>query len=123
MAYLAESPALALLEKLVHVNRPEELTGFDWRVVPVDIEARHAEQLAEADLPSGWDAWPWPAATQRLSSRWFEQEESAVLEIPSAVVCRQRNPLLNPTHPQFDALDVGEPEPFPIDRRPITVNR
>ena len=123
MVYLTESPALALLEKLVHVSRSEELTGFDWRVLPVDIEARHVQRLPDADLPSGWNAWPWLAATQHLGSRWFEQEESVVLGVPNAVVPRQRNYLLNPAHPQFDELDVGEPEPFPIDRRLITVNR
>ena len=123
MVYLTESPALALLEKLVHVNRPEELTGFDWRVVAVEVEDRYIQQLSEADLPDDWDAWPWPAATQRLGSQWFQEKESVVLGVPSAVVPRQCNCLLNPTHPQFEALDVGEPDPFPVDRRLITVGR
>jgi RES domain-containing protein len=123
MVYLAGSPALALLEKLVHVNRPEELTGFDWKVVSVTAEERHVQPLSEEDLPSNWDAWPWPASTQRIGSRWFEEQKSVVLAVPSAVVPHQRNYLLNPTHPQLESLEIGEPEPFPIDRRLITASQ
>lgn len=123
MVYLAESPALALLERLVHTSEPEELTGFNYVVVPVRVEARHIERLASDELPTGWDAWPWPASTQRIGSRWFERRESVVLEVPSAVVPRQRNFLLNPTHPRFDELEDGSPEPFPIDPRLIAGRR
>lgn len=120
MVYLAESPALALLEKLVHVNGSEELTGFDWSVVPARIEAHHLERIASEELPPDWDAWPWPASTQALGTRWFLQRGSVALEVPSAVVPRQHNYLLNPTHSRFDELDIGEPDPFPIDPRLVS---
>ena len=121
MVYLAESPSLALLEKLVHTDGPEELTGFDWVVVPAHVNKPHFERIASEELPPDWSAWPWPPSTQALGTQWFAQRESVVLEVPSAVVPRQHNYLLNPTHPQFDVLEIGEPESFPIDPRLVSL--
>jgi RES domain-containing protein len=40
-----------------------------------------------------------------------------VLEVPSVIVERESNYLLNPTHPDFSSLVIGEPEPFTFDER------
>jgi RES domain-containing protein len=118
VVYLAESPALALLETLVHVEEPQDLLAFDYVGVPVTLDAgEHLERLAAKDRPSDWRAWPWPVSTQMLGTRWIRQRHSVVLEVPSAVVPRQSNYLLNPHHPRFGELRVGTPEPFPVDPR------
>ena len=114
--YAAENPALALLETLVHVETPD-LLAFAYIVVPIRLADEHLATLAEQDLPAGWDAWPYPAATQSLGTEWFTHQTSVVLEVPSAVVPRQRNYLINPQHPRFPELEIGEAEDFPIDSR------
>jgi RES domain-containing protein len=42
---------------------------------------------------------------------------SAVLSVPSAVVPAERNYLLNPAHPDFERIEMGEPRPFRFDQR------
>lgn len=117
LVYAAESPALALVETLVHVAAPEDLLAFEYVVVPLYLEEKHLEQLGEERLPEDWNVWPWPVSTQALGTRWLREERSVALEVPSAVVPRQRNYLLNPRHLQFDEAEAGPPEPFPIDAR------
>ncbi len=116
LVYTAESPALALLETLVHVENAKRL-DFDYVVVPIRLEEEHLIEHEAADLLAEWRAWPWPAATQALGTHWFEERESVALSVPSVVVPRQRNYLINPLHPQFDELEVNRAEPFPIDVR------
>jgi RES domain-containing protein len=114
VVYAADSPALALLETMVHVEEAD-LLAFEYVVIPIRFEDRHLTVLPE--LPEDWNAWPWPMSTQRLGTRWFEERRSPILRIPSAVVSHQLDYLINPLHPDFGKLDIGPVEPFPIDPR------
>ena len=55
--------------------------------------------------------------TRTLGTRWFEEERSVVLSVPSAVISTARNLLINPFHPNFHALERGTPVPFSWDER------
>lgn len=116
VVYAAESPALALLEALVHTE-DAALLSFEYTVLSVRLDAQHVAELEAETLPVDWKAWPWPASTQRLGMQWFEERRSVALRVPSAVVPRLCNVLLNPLHPDFGALETGVPEPFPMDPR------
>lgn len=116
VVYCAASPSLALLETLVHIERPD-LLRFAYVAIPVTLREDHLERFGPADLPPDWQAWPYPASTQALGARWFDEQRTVALEIPSAVVPHERNVLLNPFHPRFREVEAGEPEPFPVDPR------
>lgn len=121
VVYAAESAALALLETLVHVERTE-LIVFDYVAIPVTLPDRieaWVEHVDPADLPLDWQAWPYPVSTQTIGTTWFEARRSMALVVPSAVVPHERNVLLNPLHPAFNDLEIGETRAFPIDRRLI----
>ena len=64
-----------------------------------------------------WDAFPHLNATRTLGTQWFEEERSVVLSVPSAVLPVAKNFLINPFHPDFHALERGEPVPFSWDTR------
>ncbi len=55
-----------------------------------------------------------------LGDEWVRSQRSAVLEIPSAVVERESNYLLNPAHPDFSSIVIGEAETFTFDERLLT---
>ena len=44
---------------------------------------------------------------------------SCILEIPSVVVPHESNFILNPNHPEFGSLEVGEPISLETDLRLI----
>ena len=116
LVYTAESAALALLETLVHVERAD-LLRFNYAAIPVTAPDALIESLEPDDLPADWQAWPYPASTQALGAAWFDAREAVALVVPSAVVPHERNVLLNPIHPRFEDLEIGAPQPFPIDPR------
>jgi len=41
------------------------------------------------------------------------------LKVPSAIVPDEQNYLLNPDHPDFSKISIGDPVPFEIDLRPL----
>ena len=116
VVYAASSAALALLETLVHVDRADLLQAA-YVALPLGIPHALVERVMPADLPPGWQAWPHPASTRQLGTAWFDEARSAALVVPSAVVPREWNVLLNPTHPDFRHVTVGDAEPFPVDTR------
>ena len=67
--------------------------------------------------PDDWQEWPWPASTQQIGTFWHERGASVALSVPSAVVPMHRNTLLNIQHPDFRALSIDGPFPFPVDTR------
>ena len=72
MVHATVSPAVALLETLLHVEAPEALLAFEYVAVPVHFDegdSRLLTRLPEEDLSEEWKAWPWPASTQALGAR------------------------------------------------------
>lgn len=116
VVYAASSAALALLETLVHAERADLLRA-DYVAIPLRVPAGLTQRPDPASLPADWQAWPHPASTRALGTAWFDAGRSAALVVPSAVVPHEWNVLLNPLHPDFHRIEVGKPEPFPIDAR------
>jgi len=113
--YLAGSRALAALEMLVHLNERAARQCF------VRFEVRIPRTLLETvDTPYPPDALSRPivsAATQTLGDRWLSEGKRPALEIASAVIPEEPNYLLNPRHPKFGAIEIGEAETFAFDPR------
>lgn len=114
--YASDSPTLALLETLVHVEHPDLLV-FDYVAIPIRFDRKHLSVLQPSNLPGDWNTWPWPSSTQQLGHTWFNKRQSAVLAVPSVVVPRQSRYLINPLHIDFGQVEIGKPEPFPVDTR------
>ena len=115
LVYTAESEALAALELLVHVRAPQLLAAYVS--IPADFDEALVESVAVASLPSGWRRYPAPSALQQIGDRWVLEGRSAVLRVPSAVVPRESNFLLNPLHGDFARVALGAPAPFEFDGR------
>ncbi len=115
VVYTSSALSLAALELFVHVEpgqAPRPLWSFRATVPDAEVEA-----LEPSRLPRTWRDFPAPEATQEIGSRWAERAASVALSVPSAVVPGERNVLLNPLHPRFRSVRVGDPAPFSFDPR------
>jgi RES domain-containing protein len=65
--------------------------------------------LKAADLPEDWTAEPPRDSTKDLGSDWAEQGRTAVLKVPSVLVPRSWNYLLNPAHRDFRKIRISAP--------------
>jgi RES domain-containing protein len=71
----------------------------------------------EASLPPDWRRFDTRTASQAVGTAWARSLETCVLSVPSVVVPHDRVYLLNPEHPEFGQLIVGQPERFQVDPR------
>lgn len=115
MAFAAESESLATLEYLVHAT--SETFFHDAVLVIAELDERYIAAMDPAALPAGWRSFPPGSGTQRLGDEWLASGSSAALRVPSAVVPREFNVLVNPRHRDFSKLDVLDIEAWGIDPR------
>lgn len=115
LLYTTESPALSLLEVLVHLN-PRRIP--EYYLVTIDVPDSIRSYGAD-ELPPQWRAsgstGPLPSQTFLLD--WLQNPDNLVVRVPSAVVPIMANYLINPRHPLFAQCQVVSNERFEIDQR------
>lgn len=119
IAYAADSPALAVLEVLAHLQSTRHLDAYS--MLSADIPEELIEDVDSTVLPSNWTAAPPPPEAQAVGDAWAAMRRSAVLRVPSAIVPRSSIFLINPAHPEVKRITVGEIEPFRLDPRVIAL--
>ena len=85
--------------------------------MPVYIPERLVMHIREEELPNDWLESGLHPATQDIGDRWLESAESAVLQVPSAVVFGETNFIVNPEHPDFREIHAGPVSDVHYDRR------
>lgn len=116
VVYASGSLSLAALEILVHLDASAplpELSAISIALPPelLTIEAFSAHKAVSGGLP--WSL----AQTRAWGDRWCAMGTTPALRIPSAIVPRESNFLLNPLHPDFSRLRISQPESFALDNR------
>jgi RES domain-containing protein len=116
VVYLGGTLSLAALETFVHLSAVDARLTFVAIevVVPDGIRIAH---VSEGQLPPNWRAEPAPRETKAIGSDWVRAGETLLLRVPSVIVPRESNYLLNAAHPGFSRLRIGPPEPFGFDER------
>lgn len=115
MTYCSEHPALAALEKLVHIQDMGQLRQ-SYVLISVDCPDELAEPLA-ARLPRNWNGEDARTRLRRIGDQWIASRRSVALIVPSVVLPQSSNILVNPLHPYFGKLEIGRPVGFDFDPR------
>jgi RES domain-containing protein len=115
VVYLSEHQSLATLEVFANVE-PVALRAR-YVVIGAQWEEAITERARVADLPRNWREFPAGMATAAFGDRWLRDARSAVLAIPSVIIPAETNYLLNPAHPDFHRIRIGEPQPYEFDPR------
>ncbi len=112
--YTAESRALCALEVLANADELAE----DYVVITITTPDNIAVlRIVLDELPPEWDANEPIAATRDIGTNWANLLETAVLNVPWAVIPKEPNYLLNPAHADFTRIRFSDPEPFYFDAR------
>ncbi len=114
MLYTAGSRSLALAESLAHLVTVRNLEAYVVMVLYVPDDAP-LMVLSASTLPTDWRTNL--DFTQRRGNQWEQTGESLLLQVPSAIVPKEYNFLLNPLHPQFNTVKIVDMEPFTFDLR------
>lgn len=107
VVYLAEHPALALVEVLVHLDLAAEDLPDDYVMLRAELP----------DDPPPQQAVPGAAGPRETGDRWLAQRATPVLRVASVIVPQAANLLLDPLHPAAGLARVVSTEPFRFDPR------
>lgn len=75
------------------------------------------ERIAPEGVPANWRSLAAREELQAIGGEWAKRKSSAVLAVPSAVIPSETNYLLNPLHPKFGLIEIGEAEELVTDLR------
>lgn len=118
VTYVATSPALCVLEKLVHIEDPTLMP----RLAMVTFEAPDdlsVDDIGLDDLPAGWHRNE--TLTQALGADWLSGLSAPLLRVPSAIVAMpgspDRNLMINHRHADASRIRIRTIAPFDLDLR------
>ena len=116
IVYLAPSPAGALVEVLVHLELDLHHMPKSYKLLkaeaPDEFEPR---KLEDSSLPENWREDY--IVSRTTGDTWLALAESALLEVPSAILPETYNLLLNPLHSDARRIRVLWHREFPYDPR------
>lgn len=114
--YSSGSRSLAALEFLVHV--PMVLAPANLSIAEIVIaDSIKRKSIEITELPSNWRGYPAPEQLADIGTKWIKSKSSLLLDIPSAVVDKEVNTLINPLHPDMKHVTLSKIETFHFDSR------
>ena len=115
VVYAAGSEALAALEILVHLSSVGQFP--EYICIKASIPESLVLDIRDFDrLPDDWKRRD-PGETRAIGTRWLREAGSAVLKVPSIVIPREPNYVMNPAHPRFPEIELSKPLEFEFDVR------
>jgi len=112
MVYASEHESLAVLEVRVHIAMSSVYKSLFF-----EFDEALMKTFPAHDLPKDWQHEPPPVSLQRLGDEWAKAGDSVILAVPSAIVPREMNLLLNPRHPDFSKVQIRPAIDITLDRR------
>ncbi len=122
IVYLAANPAGALVEVLVNLELDAARLPGNYTLLkaeaPDDIRIQRIET---STLPEHWKSDL--AISRSKGDAWLASRESALLEVPSAILPETYNILMNPNHPDAAQIKPVWHQVYPYDRRLFKVRK
>lgn len=116
--YTGSSRALSALELIVHKSSIGVNTSYKLLVIELKIGEKDIAEITIEQLPENWQSVKSYVALQSIGSDWYRKQKSLVLKVPSAIVSKEYNYLINTKHPDFfKKVKLKEVEDFLWDER------
>lgn len=115
IVYLAESPAGAMLERLVNLLDTEGQLPETYNLL--EIATPEGLGMKELMPAAGFDWRGHSDLTRRIGDAWLGSRETPLARVPSAIVPRTWNVLLNPAHPDAKRVKIESVMPERFDNR------
>ena len=113
--YAAEHPALAMVEVLAHMRLAATAMPITLRLLAINVK-KGANITPSPSLPTGWQANQ--PTTRTIGNAWLDSGNGLLLKVPSAVLPKSYNYLVNPLHKQAAShLTEADFGPFWVDPR------
>jgi len=115
MVYASEHQSLAALEVRVHIDKTRMRRLY--KCFTFRFHEDFMQVFRIADLPKDWQQEPPPPSLQQLGDAWAQSNACLILAVPSVIIPKELNYLINPKHPEFPKLKIEKPTDFAFDQR------
>lgn len=92
----------------------DDLFGVTLIEIPDDLEVK---KINKGMLPANWQEYIHYTTCGAIVDAWLREKETAVFQVPSAIIMEEYNYLLNPQHRDFARIKVRSTEKFTFDER------
>ncbi|HVZ55452.1 MAG TPA: RES family NAD+ phosphorylase [Chitinophagaceae bacterium] len=116
MLYSAGTRALACLENLVHRRSIGSNDLFRVTLINIPDDIR-INKIDKEELPANWQEYLHYTSCQIIGDKWLKENETCILQVPSAIIPEEYNLLINTQHRDFSRIAVHSIEPFVFDER------
>ena len=108
IVYLADCPAGALLERIVHMTDMVEdaILPRYYQLLRVSIPDDLAIKQLNTLAPTDWKERP--EFTRAMGDAWLTSLETSLARVPSVLAPQTWNYLLNPEHPDAKKIEIAE---------------
>jgi RES domain-containing protein len=106
VVYLAESPAGALIEALVHLELNADTWPAGYELMRVTAPGGIRIEAMQVPAGEGWRKTP--ALSRALGDDWLRSKRTALARVPSAILPETWNVLLNPEHPAARRVRIAD---------------
>lgn len=113
IVYCTDHPSTALLEILVHATR--QTVPETYQLIEIDVP--EGIETIEPVIGDGWDKDV--ESTRRQGADFLSANRHALMKIPSAIMPKASNYLLNPNHDDAPRITIAGVYRYPFDSRLI----
>ena len=99
--YTGSSRSLSTLELIVHRGTVKPGTSYKVLVIFVTDEDHLIRQILINDLPKNWRELKAYPKLQKIGADWYNNQDTLLLKVPSAVLPKEYNYIINAEHPEF----------------------
>lgn len=116
--YTGSSRSLSTLELVVHRNSTKKLPDYEVMIISIADEEDLFEQIQIKTLPTNWRSFESYYKLQKIGSEWYKKQSSLVLKVPSAVIPKEYNYIINTKQPLFTSkISLVRNEEYFFDER------
>ncbi|WP_312552983.1 RES family NAD+ phosphorylase [Empedobacter brevis] len=116
--YTGSSRALSTLELVVHRSAIRIDNSYKLLVIEVDCKEDEVFEIKKNKLPKNWQSVEAYPRLQEIGSDWYQELKYLVMKVPSSIIPKEFNYLINTKHPDFTTkVKIKEVEVYQWDDR------
>ncbi len=111
--YTSQNISLCILEILARTQK--KINPPDYQLVTIELPETNINKIKLSQLKAGWKQHV--EYTQWIGGEFLKDNSSLIMEVPSAIVEKEKNFLLNPLHKDFNRVKIISIEALELDIR------
>ncbi|WP_312312883.1 RES family NAD+ phosphorylase [Empedobacter brevis] len=116
--YTGSSRALSTLELVVHRSAIRIDNSYKLLVIEIDCKEDEVFEVKKNKLPKNWQSVETYPRLQEIGSDWYQELKYLVMKVPSSIIPKEFNYLINTKHPDFTTkVKIKEVEVYQWDDR------